>query len=132
MVFTLYSDSKSCRSESLCFMLFHGFVHWFMASYLYCFLYSYRSSNYLNQKVTEHFLLLTQRSKNCDNYLESNQERSKELIPKLKQRGLTLQGALEKNPILLSKYWKMNLIISYLGEPITFSPLVHCTIHIYL
>ena len=40
---------------------------------------------------------------------ESHQKRSKELIPKRMQRGLrviTLQGAIEKSPILLSQYWK--------------------------
>ena len=37
--------------------------------------------------------------------------RSKEMIPKRMQEGLrviTLQGAIEKSPILLSQYWKMN------------------------
>ena len=38
-------------------------------------------------------------------------ERSKEIIAKIEQRRLlaiTLLGVLEKNPILLSQYWKMN------------------------
>ena len=84
-------------------MLFPGFVHWFMASYL-ALLDTVIPKFVILSKVKENFLLLTRRSRNCDNYLESNQERSKELIPKLKQRGLTLQGAIEKSPILLSKY----------------------------
>jgi hypothetical protein len=39
----------------------------------------------------------------------SHQKRSKELIPKRMQRGLrliTLQGVIEKIPLLLSQYWK--------------------------
>ena len=48
-------------------------------------------------------------------------KRSKVLIPKRMQRGLrviTLQGAIEKSPILLSQYWKneglvVTIIISY-------------------
>jgi hypothetical protein len=51
----------------------------------------------------------------CDSWKSENfgkeaiKKRSKELIPKRMQRGLrviTLQGATEKNPILLSLYWK--------------------------
>ena len=46
------------------------------------------------------------------------------------QRGLrviTLEGAIEKNPILLSQYWKFewldgNIIISYFGISSLFSP----------
>ena len=43
----------------------------------------------------------------CDNFRESNRE--KELIPKMNQRRLkaiTLQEALQKSPIMLSKYQK--------------------------
>ena len=40
---------------------------------------------------------------------ERHKKRSKELITKRMQKGLrviTLQGAIEKSPILLSQYWK--------------------------
>ena len=58
--------------------------------------------------------------------------RSKEITPKMKQRRLraiTLQGALEKSPILISQYWKnewldINIIISFFWGPIIFSPTV--------
>ena len=62
------------------------------------------------------FSLSPLRARKNDNYRyrdswerESHQERSKELIPKRMQKGLrviTLQGAIEKSPILLSQYWK--------------------------
>ena len=63
---------------------------------------------------------------------ESHQKRSKELIPKSMQkvlRVITLQGAIEKSPMLLSQYWKNecldgNIIISYLVVAIIFSPTV--------
>ena len=45
----------------------------------------------------------------CDNFRKRVIKRSKELITKSIQRGLrmiTLQGAIEKSPILLSQYWK--------------------------
>ena len=45
-----------------------------------------------------------------DNFrMRAIKKRSKEMIPKRMQIGLrviTLQGAIEKSPILLSQYWK--------------------------
>ena len=70
-----------------------SFVDWFLASFLYCFPYSYRS-----------FTLLGVR-----NFRERAIKKSIELIPKRMQKGLrvmTLQGAIEKCPILLLKHWK--------------------------
>ena len=58
-----------------------------------------------------------------DNFRERAIKKSKELIPKRMQKELrviTLQGAIEKSPILLSQYWKSEwlddtIIISYFG-----------------
>jgi hypothetical protein len=55
------------------------------------------------------------RARKSNNYLTGENfrkeaiKKSKELIPKRMQRGLrviTLQGAIEKSPILLSQKWK--------------------------
>ena len=101
---------------------------------LYCFPYSYRSSNYCDSNSCRFFTLLKAlaksnvifslpplRARKSDNYryrdsLKSDNFRertikktSKELIQKRMQRGLrviTLQGAIKKSPILLSQYWK--------------------------
>ena len=46
-----------------------------------------------------------------NNYQKEIKEKSKEIIPKINQRQLraiTLQGAIEKSPLLLSQYLKMN------------------------
>ena len=93
-----------------------SFVDWFMASFLYCFPYSYRNSNYCDSNRCSSFTLLKALAK-CDGNLfaiafKSEREpskKSKELIPKRMQRGLRvlpLQGSIEKSPILLSQYWK--------------------------
>ena len=122
-----------------------SFVDWFMASFLYCFPYSYRSSNYCDSNSCRSFTLLKALAKsngnlfaiafNSDNYRERDswksenfkkeaiKKRSKELIPKRMQIGLnviTLQGVIEKSPILLSQYWKIewldgSIIISHFG-----------------
>ena len=121
-----------------------SFVDWFMASFLYCFPYSYRPSNYCDSNSCRSFTLLKALAKSngnlfaiafksdnyryrdswkSDNFRESYEKRSKELIPKRMQKGLrviTLQGAIEKNPILLSQYWKNewldgNITFSYFG-----------------
>ena len=49
---------QSCRSLSLCFNFCISFVDWSMASFLYCFPYSYRSSNYCNSNSCRSFTLL--------------------------------------------------------------------------
>ena len=94
-----------------------------MASFLYCFQYCYRSSNYCDSnscrfKVTVIYSLSPLRARKSDKYRYRNSWKSdnfrkeaikKELIPKRMQRGLrviTLQGAIEKSPLLLSQYWK--------------------------
>ena len=95
---------------------FMSFVDWFMASFLYCFPYSYRSSNYCdNSNSCRSFTLLKALVKSKSNLfavayksekeqqLSLLKQRSKELIPKRMQRGLrvlTLQGAIKKSPIL--------------------------------
>ena len=99
-----------------------------MASFLYSSPYSYCSSNYRDSNSCLSFSLLKEisplRARKGDNYCyrdswKSNNyvhieikinERSKEIRAKIKQRSLwaiTLQEAIEKNPILLSHYWKM-------------------------
>ena len=58
-----------------------------------------------------------------NNFRKEAIKKSKELIPKRMQRWLrviTLQGVIEKSPILLSQYWKNEwldgiIIISYFG-----------------
>ena len=104
-----------------------------MASFLYCFPYSYRSSNYCNSNSCRSFTLLKALAKSnsnlfaiaffarksdnyryrdswkSDNFRERAIKKSKELIPKRMQKGLRViifQGAIEKSPILLSQYWK--------------------------
>ena len=53
---------------------------------------------------------LAKNNSKSDNFKkEATKKRSKELIPKRRQIGLrviTLQGAIEKSPILLLQYWK--------------------------
>ena len=49
---------QSCRSLSLCFNFCISFVDWFMASFLYCFTYSYLSSNYCDSNSCRSFTLL--------------------------------------------------------------------------
>ena len=85
--------------------------------------YSYRSSNYCDSNSCRSYTLLKALAKSNGNLIaiafksekerqlskEAIKKRSKELIPKRMQRGLrviTLQGAIEKIPILLSQYWK--------------------------
>ena len=111
-----------------------GFVDWFMASFLYCFPYSYRSSNYCDSNGCRSFALLKAlaksngylfaiaRARKSDNYRFRDSWKSdnfgeraikKELIQKRMQRGLrviTLQGAIEKFEWLDS-----TIIISYFG-----------------
>ena len=100
-----------------------------MASFLYCFRYSYRSSNYCDNNSCRSFTLLKALAKSNGNLFaiairattiaiasraitlerESNQKRSQELLPKRMQKGsrvITLHGAIEKSVILLSQYWK--------------------------
>ena len=48
---------KSCRSQPLCF-IFIGFVDSLITSFLYCFPYSYRSSNYRDSYCCRLFRLL--------------------------------------------------------------------------
>ena len=48
-------DSKSCRSDLFNFCI--SFVDWFIASFLYCFSYSYRSSNYCDSNSCRSFTL---------------------------------------------------------------------------
>ena len=84
-----------------------SFVDWFMASLLYCFPYSQRSFALLKAlaEVTVIFSLSSLRAIT----LEREQQKNNELIPKMMQRGLgviTLQGVIEKSPILLSQYLK--------------------------
>ena len=138
-----------------------SFVDWFMASFLYCFPYSYCSSNYCDSNSCRFFTLLKAlaksnsnlfaiayksekerqvifslspiRARKSNNFKERAIKKSKELIPKRMLRGLrviTLQGAIEKSPILLSHYWKNEwlngtIIISYFGGSNNISPTVH-------
>ena len=90
----------------------------FMACFLYCFPYSLRSSNYCDSNSCRSFTLLKALAKsNCNLFaiaFKSEKERSKKkqiTDTKKDAKGLkliTLQGAVEKSPILLSQYLKMN------------------------
>ena len=90
-----------------------------MASFLHCYPYSYHSSNYRDSCCSFSILKMIAKSKEkniviafkCEKERQLFQvgraiirkkERSKEIIPKRKQRRLrtkTLQGAKEKSPI---------------------------------
>ena len=102
-----------------------------MASFLYCFRYSYRSSNYCDNNSCRSFTLLKALAKSNGNLFtiairattiaiaivgraitlerESNQKKKPRTSPKRMQKGsrvITLHGAIEKSVILLSQYWK--------------------------
>ena len=102
-----------------------SFIDLFVASFLYCFSYSYRSSKYCDSNNCCSFKFFKALLKsNCNLFAiafkneikqqlflsrqleESQQKRSKELVPKRMERVITLQGAIEKSPILLSQYQK--------------------------
>jgi hypothetical protein len=109
------------------------FVDWFMASFLYCFPYSYCSSNYWNSNSCRSFTLLKALAKSngnlfaiafkSDNFRErepSNKKQRTNTKKDTKRIKSDLQRAIEKSPILLSQYWKFELldstiIISYFG-----------------
>ena len=109
-----------------------------MASFLYCFPFSYRSSNYCDSnscrsctllkalaKSNGNLIAIAFKSDSCksDNFRERaiKKEAKNQKVPKRMQKRLkviTLQGAIEKSPILLSQYWKNewldgNIVISY-------------------
>ena len=120
----LYCSSNFC-------LLVHGYmvyrhVDWFMASFLNCFPYSYHSSNYCDSNSCHSFTLLIfsllpLRAMKSDIYSYRNswesdnfrkraiKKEAKNCYQKRMQKGLrvkTLQGEIDKNQILLSKYWK--------------------------
>ena len=62
-------------------------------------------------KEIEIFSVSPLRTRKCDNYSDRNQENKQRADTKKtakKIRMITLLGAIEKSPILLSKYWKIN------------------------
>ena len=93
-----------------------------LTSFLYCIPYSYRYPNYCASNRCSSLMILMAIAKSKRNlfsfasksekdrqlekslnFRDSNQELSKELIPKIKQRkyrSITLQGAIEKSTIL--------------------------------
>ena len=86
-------------------------------SFLYCFPYSYRSFTLLKALAKSNGNLFaiafkSEKKRQVGRAIILPREpskRNKELIPKRMQRGLrviTLQGAIEKSPVLLSKCWK--------------------------
>ena len=83
-----------------------------MASFLYCFPYSYRSFSLLKALAKSNgnlFAIAFKSEKERQLLKERIKKRSKEPIPKRMERRLrviTLQGAIKKSPILLSQYWK--------------------------
>ena len=91
------------------------FVDWFIASFLYCFQYSYRSSNYCDSNSCRSFTLLKHqgRVKIHISLSPSRASRSNHftftLCYRFKERQLgraiTKGGAIQKSPILLSQYW---------------------------
>ena len=127
-------------------------VDWFMGSFLYCFPYSYRSSNYCDSKICRSFTLLKALAKSngilfarkSDNYRYRDRWKSdnfrERAIKAKKQRTDTkkdakriksdnLKGVIVKIPILLQQYCKMNdWMASYLQRilvlAIIFSPTV--------
>ena len=59
--------NTAVNSKSRCFNFCIGFLYWFMASFLYCFPYSYRSSNYCNSNSCRSFTLLKALAKSNGN-----------------------------------------------------------------
>ena len=107
---------------------------WFMAFFLYCFPYSYRS---YKRKVTVIFSLSPLWAKKSDNYRYRNSWKNnnfRERAIKKKQRYDIKKDAkriksdnFKKSPILLSQFWKLEwldgtIIISYVGGSNIFSP----------
>ena len=88
-----------------------GFIVWFMASFPYCSP-CYHSFSILKAlaKIKENLSLSPTRERmnnnyrnSCksDNYKKGNEGKKQRIL-----RVITLQGAIEKSSILLSKYWK--------------------------
>ena len=122
------SSNFAIAKLSLLIHFLYKFCDWFLASFLYCFPYSYRSSNYCNSNSCRSFNLnktvIFSLSPLRAITLESEPSKKKQKTDtKWMQRGLrviTLQGAIEKSQILLSQYWKnesldANIIVSYFG-----------------
>ena len=68
----------------------------------------------------------TIRAISVEREMNERRKEAKKMLYKKKQRAITLQAAIEKIPILLSQYWKINDWISpqffrYLGATIVFS-----------
>ena len=83
-----------------------SFVDWFMASFLYCFLYSYHSSNNCDSNRCRSFALLKALAKSKSNLIA------------IAFKSDNYQVAIQKSPI--SQYWNNELldgtiIISYFG-----------------
>ena len=81
---------------SLIASFFIGFVHWFIASLLYCSQYSYHS-----------FTLLKAIVKSFGNLFASVSKSEKE---KIRLRAIILQEAIEKSPIFVSHFGSTNII----------------------
>ena len=87
-----------------------------MASFLYCFPYSYRSSNFCDSNKCRSFTLLKALAKSNGNHFANAFKSENEPLKKNQRtdtkrdakglRMITLKGAIEKSPILLSQYWK--------------------------
>jgi hypothetical protein len=81
-----------------------------MVSFLYCFPYSYRSSNYCDINSCRSFTLLKALAKSKSTHIaiafKSEKEQQFDLYSLLSLlRATTKGGAKEKSPILLSQYW---------------------------
>ena len=77
-----------------------SFVDWFMASFLYCFPYSYCFSNYCDSNSCRSFTLLKAKAKSNGNLFAINYD---------------IQGAIEKSPREKNEWFDGNgsIIISY-------------------
>ena len=93
------------RSLSLSFNFCISFVEWFMASFVYCFPYSYRSSNYCDSNSCRSFTLLKALAKSKSKHI-AIAFKSNNFTFTIVGRAIPSQEARGKSPILLSQYWK--------------------------
>ena len=115
-----------------------------MASFLYCFPYSYRTPNYYDSNSCRSFTLLKALAKSKSTniaiafksekeqqfylYSSLSLEQERQLCFRKVERAITKVGAIKKSPILLSQYWKNSQF--ELTYPISYFNLSNHLVHI--
>ena len=74
-------DSKVVALNPFCFNFCISFVDLFMASFLYCFPYSYRSSNYCDSNICRSFTLLKALAKSKSTHIAIAFKRNNSTFP---------------------------------------------------